>query len=465
MSLIDKNIRIPLYQQIYEAYKKQILSGSLECGARLPATRKLASDLAVGRNTVEYAYQQLEMEGYVTARVGSGYTVNDLSLMDGGWQEKPERIPLREREKPKAVKYDFGSGRASTLLFPVKAWKKCLSESLYEESQSHSYFYPMLQGEYPLRKAIADYLFSARGIECSPDHIVITSGLEFSIERLLDLFAGEVPCVAMENPGYHSARIAFQRHGCSVIPVAVDHDGIDTEAVGKSGANLLYITPSHQFPTGAVLSIKRRIEAIEWAEKNDAYIIEDDYDSELRYNAKPAPPLCSMDRNHRTIYLGTFSKSFSPSIRVGFMILPELLMEQYMERYRHLHNSVPTTIQNALAKFISTGNYSRHIDRLRVSNKKKNARLVSELNRVFHDRVFITGAGAGQHILADITSSLCEQELLDTAYAAGIKLHAASKYWMAPCDAHPHQIMMGYGGIVLDDIAPAIELLYKVWFG
>jgi len=267
----------------------------------------------------------------------------------------------------------------------------------------------------------------------------------------------------MENPGYHTARQSFLLSDCKVAPIPVESDGINIEQVQSSNAKLLYVTPSHQFPTGAVLSIKKRIALIEWAKKNNSYIIEDDYDSELRYNAKPSPALFSIDANRHTIYLGTFSKSFSPGIRIAFMVLPDILMERYWERFHALHNSVPTTQQKALARFIRDGHYSRYIDRLRVLNKRKNQTLVHELTSVFGDRATITGAGAGQHILVDIHADLNEQQLLDTALAAGVKLHSAAKYWSSKADANPHQIMMGYGGIALEDIPAAIRLLYDLW--
>lgn len=464
MSLIDKNAAMPIYEQIYEAYKKQILSGAIEPGVRLPATRKLAVDLAIGRNTVDNAYQQLVMEGYVTAKAGAGYIVNDLSLTHGFWPEKAQTVPHKPAAARPKVRYDFGSGRAATSLFPVKAWKRCLIDNIDERAFRHAFMYPELQGEYPLRKAIRNYLFSARGIDCQAENIVITSGLEYSIERLMGLFAGQHPVVAIENPGYHSARQAFLLQGCSLCSIPLDHDGVNLDAVRRSGAKFLYITPSHQFPTGAVLPIKKRLETIEWARANDSYIIEDDYDSELRYNAKPSPTLYSSDRHNHTVYMGTFSKSLSPSLRMAFMVLPDPLMEAFHRQYKDLHNSAPTSMQLALARFISEGHYSRHIDRLRVSNKKKNSILIASLHRVFGAKATVTGAGAGQHILVDIDSPLTEHALLETANAAGIRLHAASKYWMDAADAQPHQIMMGYGGIAPEDIGPAIEALYDIWF-
>ena len=463
MTLIDKSAAMPLYEQLYEAYKKQILAGLLCPGTKLPATRRLAADLGIGRNTVDNAYQQLEIEGYVTAKPCSGYIVNEIDLPNEVPVSNLAAAPQRLKHQTTLARYDFGSGRVASSLFPFKAWRRCILDSMDSDSLLPSYRYPHLQGEYPLRKAICDYLFSSRGIDCLPENIVITSGLEYSIDRILGLFHTS-PVVAMENPGYHTARQSFLFHGCPVVPIDVDNEGVRMDLVQASDAKLLYVTPSHQFPTGAVLSINRRLAAIEWAAKNSAYIIEDDYDSELRYNAKPSPALRSIDRSGRTIYLGTFSKSLSPSIRIAFMILPDLLMEQYLDRYHKLHNSVPTLLQNALAAFITSGSYSRHIDRLRVSNKRKNGILIRELHRVFGDRATITGAGAGQHILVNIDTALSEKDLLDSAFQAGVKLHSASKYWMITDSAPPHQVMMGYGGISAEDIPPAIELLYNLWF-
>lgn len=464
MPLIDKSLSKPIYEQIYELFRSQVLSGALEPGTRLPATRKLASELAVSRNTVDNAYQQLVMEGYVTAQPGSGHVVNSLSLVDLTPPVKAAPSGGGPLKKSLPVKYDFGSGRTFTETFPLKSWRKCVLASLDQEAMKPSYTYPSLQGEYPLRKSIRDYLLFSRGINCKAENIVVTSGLEFSLERILPLFQGRPPVVAMENPGYHSARETFLLHDCPLLPVPVDNDGIDVRQLSGTSADLLYVTPSHQFPTGSILSIQRRLMALEWAMKNDAYIIEDDYDSELRYNAKPAPPLFSLDISNRTIYLGTFSKSFTPSIRLSFMILPDALMQRYMEQYQAFHNSAPSAVQLALAHFISEGYYGRYVERLRVNNKKKNLALIEALNRTFGKKIVITGAGAGQHILADIRCGMDEAQLRAKALQSGIKLHSAAKYWFDPSDAPKHLIMMGYGGISPADIPPAVRLLYQVCF-
>lgn len=464
MPLIDKDLPKPIYDQIYETFRGQILSGVLEPGTRLPATRKLALELAVSRNTVDNAYQQLVMEGYVTAHPGSGHIVNALPLMEHTVSPPSSHSDARPYREPLPVRYDFGSGRTLTESFPIKAWRKCILASLDHEVSKPSYIYPSLQGEYPLRKAIRDYLLFTRGISCNADNIVITSGLEFSLERILGLFPVSSPVVAMENPGYHSARQTFLLHNCSLIPIPVGSDGLDVRHLEGLSAHMLYVTPSHQFPTGSILSIQHRLRAIDWAMKNDAYIIEDDYDSELRYNAKPTPPLFSLDISSRIIYLGTFSKSFAPNIRVAFMILPDNLRDRYMQQYQALHNSVPSVIQRALSVFISEGNYGRYVERLRVNNRRKNHTLVEELTYTFGKNIHITGAGAGQHILAEILCDLDESQLRTKALQYGIKLHSAAKYWFDPNDAPRHLIMMGYGGISLPDIAPAVKLLHQICF-
>ena len=463
---VDRNSKEPIYQQIYEAIKEDILSGTLRAGTLLPATRKLALELAVSRNTVETAYQQLLMEGYLSVRVGAGHMVNDLVLLRdvpaGASSSSPQPV---KRGKEKAYRYDFGTGRADPSIFPTRSWRKHICEQLEISAQKPTIQYPNMQGTGALRGAICWYLKQTKGIQCTPQDIVVTSGQDYSIERILGLLDIPSPIVAMENPGYHSAKAVFQLHRCRLIPIPVEEDGIRTEALASTNADLLYITPSHQFPLGAILSIKKRIKVLEWAQENNAYIIEDDYDSELRYNAMPVPPLRSIDRNNRVIYTGSFSKTLTPGICVAYIVLPPPLREPLLRKFAAYHNSVPTLIQDALADFIVSGDYSRHIDRLRVCNRRKNSVLVEQLDRVFGKRATVIGSSAGHHIFVEIHTRKTEQELLDSALRQEIKLHRASKYWMHQSQASTPQIMMGYGGIQLEDIAPAIELLYTTWFG
>lgn len=454
----------PLYNQIYLYFRQKILNGEIMPGTALPATRKLAENLGVSRNTVNNAYSQLLFEGYVDSKAGSGYIVNDVSMQNIYTPKLDVINNYQTPKKEKVFKYDFGSGRASVDIFPVNEWKRCLNRAFEDLSSKQSFEYPERQGEYVLREAISNYIYTSRGIECRPSNIIINSGLEDSIQNLLFALNIKNPKVSIENPGYHSARKIFHVNGCNIIPAKVNADGIDMEDVFKADSNLMYVTPSHQFPTGAIMSIQNRIKAIEWARNNNSYIIEDDYDSELRYNAQPSPTLYSLDRNNRTVYLGTFSKSLSPDIRISFMILPDDLMYNYYKNTYVLHCNVSSLMQTALAQFISNGGYSRHISRLATSNKRKNAVLTTEIKKIFGDKAKIYGDGAGHHILLEVDSPKPERELLNEAADAGIKLHSISKYWANSEEAPAHTVMMGYGGINVEKIPEAVQILYQTWF-
>lgn len=466
MIYIDRHSKEPVYEQIYNSIKEDILGGTLGAGTYLPATRKLALDLSVSRNTVDTAYQQLLMEGYISSRIGAGHVVNDLSLLrDVPVTDRPAAEPQESGRRETVYRYDFGTGRADASIFPMRAWRRHLCEQLERDFQRPSFRYPDMQGTPKLRQAICWYLAQAKGIHCDPEDVVITSGQNYSIEKILGILDLRAPVVAMEDPGYHSARDAFVLHRCRLRPVPVEEDGIRLDALARSGARLLYVTPSHQFPLGAILSIKKRISVLEWAKQNDAYVVEDDYDSELRYNAMPVPPLRSIDVNNRVIYTGSFSKTLLPGICVAYIVLPPQMRGVYRKRYASFHNSVPGLVQNALADFILSGDYGRHIDRLRVCNRRKNAVLLEELERVFGPRASVIGSSAGHHIFVELHTDMTEQQLLDSALKRGIKLHSASKYWLEEPPAWPRQIMMGYGGIQKEDIPPAIELLHTIWFG
>lgn len=323
--------------------------------------------------------------------------------------------------------------------------------------------YPHRTGEPALREEIARYLHHSRGVNCTPEQVVITCGQQHSMEIIANMFEKSSKHFAMEDPGYDGIRVVFTNHNFHMDYIPVEQDGISIDYVNKTDANLLYITPSHQFPTGAVLSIGKRKELLHWAEKQDAYLIEDDYDSELRYYTNPIPSMQSLDKNNRTIYTGTFSKSLAPCMRLAYIIFPETLMPLYLNYYTRYNSQVSELHQLALAEFMSAGYYERHMNRLRTLYKKKQSALLTALQDTFGNQIHVSSEGAGIHLLINIKGNLTQKELLEKAEAAGIRLYSTDALYAVKARKPENQLLIGFPTIPQDAFVPIMETLKKVW--
>lgn len=311
MIYVDKKKKEPIYRQLYSSIVAEILAGAMPAGYRLPATRKLAQELSIGRNTVEKAYQQLEAEGYVRARTGSGFTVEQIPL-DFSGKEPDEGAQNALQKKEEKPKYDFAYGPMAGENFPYKQWRRCVNDVLTEMELQPALYYPDRYGEPALQKAVCGYLKRSRNVLCRPEDILITPGQQYAMEILANLISPEERTFAMEEPGYDGIRKVFEMNEFQIIPIKIQDGSITRESLEHVDAKLLYLTPSHQFPTGAVMPVGERRKILQWAEETETYLIEDDYDSELRYYTNPIPAMQSMDAGARTIYTGTFSKSLAP---------------------------------------------------------------------------------------------------------------------------------------------------------
>lgn len=463
MIYIDKTNPTPLNRQIYNSIVDSILSKQYKPFEKLPATRKLALDLSVSRNTVVLAYQQLLSEGYITSLVGSGYMISDIAILND-WQEGKKKIcPSIKQKKQKSLPYDFTYGNIDNFNFPYSLWKKSLLHALeYMENQSFSR-YPNCEGEPMLQTTIAAYLHRARGITCDPSQIIITSGHQFSMEMIATLFQASKKRLALENPGYDGTRKVFENYNYTILPVPVEKNGVDTNYLHSLQADLLYLTPSHQFPTGFVLPINKRLQVIQWAHDNNSYIIEDDYDSELRYYTPPIPSMCSLDSLGKTIYAGTFSKTLLASLRVAYIVLPQSLLPLFYQYYTDYNSSVSVLIQLALADFISCGNYERHLNRLRTTYKKKQKEFLATLNHIFGNRITIIGDLAGIHFLILLDTYLSSEELISRARELGIEMKDASKYYIAPLSCPKNMLLLGYSCIPSEKYTQLFTQLAKAW--
>lgn len=468
MLFIDRTSDTPLYEQIYAALIQEILSGSLSAGERLPATRKLAEELSVGRNTVDKAYQQLTAEGYVQPRAGSGFLVNEI----------PRGLPLRPSDhekgsaatqpsclpgRPAPARYDFAYGSMDNSVFPYNAWRKSMNNALTAMELADTLTYPCRQGEPALRSEICRYLRRNRGVLCDPSQVVIACGQQHAMEIIANLFDAPGKSFAMEEPGYDGIRAVFINHRYQLYPVPVEKDGISLDALRDLKASLLYVTPSHQFPTGAVLPIAKRRRLLQWAEERGTYLIEDDYDSELRYYTNPIPAMQSLDPHGRTIYTGTFSKSLAPSMRLSYIVFPLPLLDRYFQYYQRYNAQVPPLHQLALADFMEAGSYERHVNRLRTIYRKKQTALLSAMNQVFGNRIAVSGEGAGIHLLLDVKSPLSQEDLIERAENVGIRFYTTKVLYMEPANCPHSQLLLGLPTVPDTAFMEIMLSLRQVW--
>ena len=458
---LDSRSKKPLYEQIYSHICAEIRSGALKEGDRLPSTRVLAEHLKVSRSTTQMAYDQLLAEGYMESRPCRGYFVSHL-------EELVETGPFGEKEMETTAEPDAGwlvdfSPRGIDLdSFPYHVWRKLSRNTLVDDNKEmfHSGNH---QGEPGLREAIRSYLHSARGVNCSPEQIIVGAGSEYLLMLLYQILGGK-RVIAMENPTYKQAYRVFRSLGCEVCPVEMDTNGMEPGILAESGADVAYVMPSHQFPTGIVMPVGRRQELLRWAaEEPGRYIIEDDYDSEFRYRGKPIPALQGMDRSGRVIYLGTFSKCIAPAIRVSYLVLPMQLLKRYRSQTSFYASTVSRIDQNILYQFLAQGYFERHLNRMRAIYKTKHDTLMEQIEPL-RDQFEIRGENAGIHILLTARSGETEEALIRKAAEAGVKVYGLSSYFIHPEHNHrPSTVILGYASLDEAQIEAGIRILKECW--
>lgn len=451
----------PLYEQIYDYIKKEIQSGGLPFEERLPSTRKLAKHLQVSRSTVELAYEQLLSEGYIQAEPCRGYFVSEL---DGLFHLKPEKVPTQtgNAQEEETYEYDFSPSGIDLNSFPHSAWRK-ISRNILNEENKEFFQLGEPQGEEALRSTIASYLHQARGVNCTPDQVVVGAGNDYLLMLLCTLL-GSGYTAAMENPTYKKAYRVLETLCTGMVAVHSDSYGIDVEELRKSGAQLAYVMPSHQYPMGTVMPIKRRMQLLEWAgEDASRYIIEDDYDSEFRYKGKPIPALQGFDAGGKVIYLGTFSRSIAPSIRISYMVLPDQLMGVYRDKGQIFSSTVSRVDQLIISRFLSEGHYERHLNRMRAIYKSRHDVLLAHLQSL-EGVCRISGENAGVHLLIHFQNGMTELRAVELAKREGIKVYGLSGCAIGPLrQVETGTVILGYATLGEEKIAQAAERLCRVW--
>lgn len=460
MYLLAANSKKPLYQQLYQQMRAKILNGELDAQAKLPSSRRLAAELHISRNTVDTAYQQLLSEGYIVGKSRSGYYVETLrnTKLSAFAEVAPDM--LSGQSQPDGILYDFRYGNLSPQVFPFAQWQR-LTNLCLRQDKDQFLNYSDVRGEPGLRQELVKYLHEYRDVRCTADQIWITSGTIPCLMLIGQLLRTEASAIAMEDPGFAAAHSAFTNYGFQVPLIPVNSHGLNVKALRTVTAQAVYVTPSHQFPTGRIMSITRRLQLIDWAFDQDALIIEDDYNCHLRYDVKPAPALQGLAPD-KVIYIGSFSKILSPSLRVAFMVLPEKLSLHLQQKTENYACSVPLLIQKPLERFLQENLFESHLRKLLRQFKKQRDSLLRALQEHFGDTVTVSGVNAGLHILLQLNQPVSSQELVARAAKAGVAVNG-DNLWVESSPGQAGRVLLGFGAIANEDIDPAVRLLRQAW--
>jgi len=463
--LLDRKANKPVYMQLYDYIKEQILNGFIPGGTKLPSLRKLSKDLNLSINTVVGAYQQLCCEGYIESVPKFGYVVVDIKLK----LCKPD-APFEDKKIQNATlkyKYDLSTKSRDVEAFDINVWKK-IENSIMNEKFQDLLSYGEHQGELELREEIAKYVYETRGAYCSPEQIIIGAGTQYCLSLLCQMLRPSYDTVAMEEPGSNWIRFIFERHQFETLPVAYEQRGLNVNELESSSAKIVFVTPSHQMLKGTIMPVANRIELLNWAYDHNGIIIEDDYDSEMKYLTNSIPALKSLDKSDHVVYLGSFSKIFIPSIRISYMILPNWLLHLYSENFSLYENTTSKLHQKTLARFIKEGYWQKHVQKMRRYYTKKYKCISQAINTYLLDKASIISINSGLSVLLEINTPASEAELIDRAKEAGIKIVPVSEYFSEHIQFRQKsvpQILLAFRGVPIENIEPAIKLLSEAWFG
>jgi GntR family transcriptional regulator/MocR family aminotransferase len=466
-------------RQIYEALRDQIKALVYGTDGLLPSSRALAGEMGVARSTVTVAYEQLAAEGFIETRQGARPRVARAVVAHGrphgasrppvrktrlsAFGERLRQDPPGWTEPPRGLIANFRYGELAASDFPAPAWKRAVATAMARKPERLAYDDPC--GSMRLRTALQAYLWRSRSIRCEVDQIVVVNGSQQGLDICARLLLDADARFVMEDPGYQMARYNFAATGATTVPIPVDAEGLQTARLDGVAARLVYVTPSHQYPLGGVMPIGRRHQLLAWARTQDAYVIEDDYDSEYRYDTKPIPPLHTLEGSDNVIYLGTVSKTLSPTLRIGYLVVPAGLRSTFAAAKQIMDRHTPLAEQQALAAMLESGAYERHIRRVRRRNAERRQALLDALRRRFGDRVRIEGAAAGLHVVAwfdDLTQKR-EDALIKAARARGVGIYPVSALFAGPRRARSTVgLVMGYSALEVAQIERGCKLLAQV---
>jgi len=495
---LDPLSSVPLQRQLYDSFRRMILSGELSRGQKIPSTRELANELGISRTTVTASYEDLLSEGYLEAATGSGTYVSrqmpdellraaevDLKL-DGDSVAAPKQtdkaeIPLSERlswygaslEEREWLKFsdvespvEFSFGRPDFAEFPMRVWMQLHSLHARKRSLSSLDYPSRSQGYLPLREALSAYLSRSRAVHCSAEQIIVVNGSQQAIDLVTRVLIDRDELAAIEEPGYLGAQRALIAQGANVLSIPVDYQGLRVDVLKRRSAEtaerikLVYVTPSHQFPTGVVLSLPRRLELLSWAAKTGTFIIEDDYDSEYRYKGRPVPALAGLDKSNSVIYIGTFSKVLMPALRIGYLVVPPQLVRVFSRAKWLADRHSPLLDQQVLTDFIRQGHLDRHVRKMRALYERKRKLVLKTIGELFGAHAQVLGDNAGINVLVRFTTQLTDSEIEEQCRARGIGLSSTrQEYLVTPQQG---EFLLNYGGLSEEQITYALSVLAEI---
>ena len=468
----SKNKDIGLCEQLYNTIKTQIMNTTLKPDSKLPSKRALASHLGISVITVQNAYAQLISEGYIYSIEKKGFYVTDFS----DFNIKPHNYNSAQGAKsqatqpaqsPQAPEFftDFRSNSTNAQKFPFTLWSHTARQVLNSQDEKLLIRSDM-KGTYELRLAIAEYLLEFRNMQVSPQQIVIGAGTEALYSMLVQYF-GRDKVYAVENPGYKKAKAIFELNGALCTPIDIDSQGINPESLRKKDVEIIHISPNHHFPTGIVVPVKRRMELLAWAnEQSNRYIIEDDYDSEFRFNGKPLPTLQSADTQNKVFYMNTFSKTLAPSFRISYLVLPASLTADFEKKLGSYSCQVSVIEQSTLAHFISAGFFEKHINKMKNYYRTLRNNLISELQKSpVMPLCKITEQEAGLHFLLTITTDKTPQQIKDNMKKNGINVSLLSDYYYSTYSSRECTLVINYSALKKERIAETVERITAAIIG
>jgi GntR family transcriptional regulator / MocR family aminotransferase len=467
--------RGPLSRQLYSRLREAILSGALHSGEKLPSTREMSEQLGISRTVVLLAYDQLLAEGYVEGRAGSGtYVSVGITTAPSTPTAKPIKPLLSNFGSAaaaawlrvnfpgagkRALPYDFAYGRSDVSIFPFEMWRRILLRCARKASVS-ALDYGAAEGDLALRNAICDHLRRSRAVASDPSQILIVNGSQQALDLIARVLIRPKDRVAIEDPNYQGTREVLSVGGAKLLPVPVDRDGLDPARLPRQ-ARIAFVTPSHQFPTGAILPLARRMQLLEWAKQNNSLIVEDDYDGEFRYGGQPLESLQGLDREGRVIYIGTFSRTIFSALRIGYLVAPEPLITAFAAAKWLADRHTASLEQRALAEFISGGMYERYLRRVRRRNAARREALLETINQHIGDRAELTGDGAGAHIVLWPTrKKMSEEGIIAAAASRGVGVYGIAPYFLGKPTRTG--IMLGYSRLTESQIREGIRRLGEV---
>lgn len=482
----DFHPRLPGYKRVYEAIRSAIVNRRLPAGSKLPSSRDLARELSASRNMIVAAYDQLQAEGYVSSQTGSGTYVTDV-LPDGlseGYAheanvvttspaEPDDGISLSQRGSRLTREQGYNayevqplalSGKMDLLNFPIKTWQR-VQNQLWRREDVALYDYDSHGGYAPLKKAVADYLRISRGVALDSEQVLITSGTQQSLDLISRMLADQGDVAWVENPCYWGAWSSFYANDLNIRPIAVDREGMNPSAedLSSPAPKFIYITPSHQYPTGAVMSLPRRRQLIDYAHQSGAWLLEDDYDSEFRYSGRPIASLQGLAHEsgiNRVLYMGTFSKVMFPGIKLSYLVLPKALIEPFKIALYDLYRPGQLHLQASLAEFIEQGHFTTHIRRLRQAYAQRRTILLAVLNKTLRGHVEQMIDDAGLHLVVKLPTHTNDVEIANRCHTQGLSVRPLSRYYIGATEVRG--LVVGFAYVDANDLVTCGKMLGQV---